>query len=517
MTTVNEIITNSIIAKLEEGYIPWHKPWFGMPTTGNIFTGKPYGFMNQMLVEHEGGYMSLKQMNEHNVQITADCPEDLYKLTKWQKHAPTFRREEAEGYHKVTPEEWAEFSNNLKFSALSDLVVNYWQKTVEKKDKDGNVIRKEDGTPETKKLPPALRYVSVLWAGYTDHDYKLPETNIKRIEKPQALMDYYVNREGIKLKEIKGDRAFFRPATDEIQVPCLQQFKDAREFYSTCFHEMTHSSGVSKRLNRDMKGWFGDPHYAKEELVAEIGAAFLCNRCGFEASLDNTAAYIQSWLKVLNNDKNLVIEASRNAGCAADFITDGFEELPEPEPTPEPEPQATPETPTVKSVKRTGMAAAAAKLAADKKRGVSCINNGMHLYTNSYMMILSEKDLGIPETEKKITSDVSRLIPLTDNMIDMPPIKELRAAAAKVKQAGKGLTPVMFLPNGGVVDLKYITMAARSGFNTIHYITEKPYHPINCKYWNGNAYNDDCAVICPFNASKKDATVIDEKYGYIIK
>jgi antirestriction protein ArdC len=94
------------------------------------------------------------------------------------------------------------------------------------------------------------------------------------------------------------------------------------EYYSTFFHEIIHSTGHEKRLNRSLKNGFGSESYAKEELIAELGSVFLNNHYGIETSntFDNSTAYIQSWLKALKDDKKLIVTASTQAEKAANYV-----------------------------------------------------------------------------------------------------------------------------------------------------------------------------------------------------
>jgi antirestriction protein ArdC len=111
---------------------------------------------------------------------------------------------------------------------------------------------------------------------------------------------------------------------DTVNMPKPKLFDGPEEYYSTLFHELTHSTGHARRLNRQTLTDlcpFGSTNYSKEELVAEMGAAFLCGVSGIEnLTVDNSAAYVASWLRVLRNDKHLVILAAAQAQRAADFI-----------------------------------------------------------------------------------------------------------------------------------------------------------------------------------------------------
>ena len=142
-------------------------------------------------------------------------------------------------------------------------------------------------------------------------------------EAAQQIVDGYVDRSGITLKHEEGDRAFYRPSSDMVVVPEISQFKSTAEYYSTLFHELTHSTGHASRLDRLVKAaFFGTESYSKEELVAEIGAATLVNHVGLEtvSSLRNSAAYIQNWLKVLKDDKRFIVSAAGKAEKAVQLI-----------------------------------------------------------------------------------------------------------------------------------------------------------------------------------------------------
>lgn len=118
--------------------------------------------------------------------------------------------------------------------------------------------------------------------------------------------------------------AAYNPMMDIIKVPPREDFSNIPEYYSTLFHEMVHSTGHSDRLDRDEVAnvnRFGSEPYSREELVAEIGAAMLCGFAGIDNStIDNSVAYINSWLKRLKNDKRLVVYAAARAQRAVDYI-----------------------------------------------------------------------------------------------------------------------------------------------------------------------------------------------------
>jgi antirestriction protein ArdC len=142
------------------------------------------------------------------------------------------------------------------------------------------------------------------------------------VESAEKVVNDYFSRESCKLNVKLSDKAYYCPSTDEVVVPQLDQYDSADEYYSTTLHEMTHSTGHSSRLNRDLGNFFGSDPYAKEELIAEIGAAFLTNKCGLdsEKAFKSSVAYIQSWSRRFKEDKRLIVSAATKAQKAVEFI-----------------------------------------------------------------------------------------------------------------------------------------------------------------------------------------------------
>lgn len=144
---------------------------------------------------------------------------------------------------------------------------------------------------------------------------------IDRISRCEAVIENWKDKPEIRHAQ---QQAFYRPSADFINMPQMATFKNSEEHYSTLFHEATHATSHKKRLNRQgitETAPFGTPRYSKEELVAEMGAGFLCGFTGIDyATIDNSASYIQGWLSKLRNDKKLVILAAAQAQKAADYI-----------------------------------------------------------------------------------------------------------------------------------------------------------------------------------------------------
>jgi len=136
-----------------------------------------------------------------------------------------------------------------------------------------------------------------------------------------AAAEALIKASGARIIE-GGARAFYRPADDEIHMPDRERFENAENFYAVNLHELTHWTGHASRCNRDLKGRFGDDAYAMEELIAELGAAFLCAETGIQGRVEHHASYIKSWLKVLKSDHRAIITAASKASQAARFLID---------------------------------------------------------------------------------------------------------------------------------------------------------------------------------------------------
>ena len=134
----------------------------------------------------------------------------------------------------------------------------------------------------------------------------------------------YTKRTRKPLIQHMGNRACYNPRSDTVTLPLQTAFQSPEEYYSTAFHELTHSTMHEDRLNRKVTGQvhtFGDEEYSKEELVAECGASFLCGHAGIvQRTIENSAAYLAGWLKALKNDRTLLIHAAAQAQKASDYI-----------------------------------------------------------------------------------------------------------------------------------------------------------------------------------------------------
>jgi antirestriction protein ArdC len=270
---VYEIVTDKIIAALESGTPPWRKPWTaGIPR--NAITNRPYSGINSLFLNlapySDPRWLTMKQANARGG-----------KIRKGEK---------------------------------STLVV-FWKQ---------NTITQETDTGEiTEKTVPFLRYY-LCWNVEQCGGLDLPALETGKVDviaDAEAIVAAMPNPP--RVDHDGGSRAFYRPQLDSIHLPQRNGFDSAGEYYSTMFHELTHSTGHQSRLYRQTLTEvvpFGSETYSKEELVAEFGAAFLCAHAGIENTIDNSAAYIQGWLKALKNDPKLAIISASQGQKAADYI-----------------------------------------------------------------------------------------------------------------------------------------------------------------------------------------------------
>lgn len=184
-------------------------------------------------------------------------------------------------------------------------------------------VKKDEQTDEEFKLKPVIRYYHVF---NVEQCEGLSIPNIKQREvNPITSCEEIINGMPLRPRIVfTGSEAFYKPVSDHIQIPQQNNFKTDASFYETIFHELTHATGHPSRLNRKevmSVARFGSKEYSKEELTAEMGAAFLCGTAVIDnITLSNSASYIQSWLNALNNDNKLLIQAAGRAQKAVDYI-----------------------------------------------------------------------------------------------------------------------------------------------------------------------------------------------------
>lgn len=286
-----EIVTQKILEALEKGVIPWQKPWrynssYGDGLARSMSTKKPYNGMNRIilwLVGNEQGYTNPWWGTFNIVSQYGGAVREGEKCVRVIAWTPVYKDAEDDNgekeiafmkpyYHRIFNAEQADWENGFPF---------------------------EVGTKEeepTKTNDPIAHAEAVLVSGY-------------------------LNVQGIPVKDGNG-MAFYSPSQDVIGMPTLDTFISSAEYYHTLAHEIGHSTGHQKRLDREegMKSLFGNHDYSKEELVAELTASFVCDTIGLEVDYNNAAAYIGSWLKKLNDNKKWFLEAASKAEKAMAYI-----------------------------------------------------------------------------------------------------------------------------------------------------------------------------------------------------
>jgi antirestriction protein ArdC len=188
--------------------------------------------------------------------------------------------------------------------------------------------KKDETCEDDGRAPFVLCYYTVFNVeqcdGLTLPQIEQPTTapEIDADETCEAIVAGWENRPSLHLTTETEHRAYYRPSTDAVHMPVRSRFVDTPHYYSTLFHELVHSTGHESRLNRTFGAHFGDELYSKEELVAEMGAAFLCAIAEIdnEHTGRNTTAYIQSWISKLEEDNRLMVHAAANAQKAVDSI-----------------------------------------------------------------------------------------------------------------------------------------------------------------------------------------------------
>lgn len=280
---VYEMVTARVMEQMKSGIIPWHRPWTGVVDGAiNYVTRKPYSLLNQMLLGRDGEWLTFKQIKERG--------------------------------------------GSIKKGASAGMVVFYTKFTYTKD------TRKDDRTIVAEEHEiPVLRYYNVFHiSDCTGIESKMdtqPKNETKPIERAEEIVNGYVTREqGLKFQNDKpSNRAYYSPATDAVVVPMISQYKDAEEYYSTTFHELTHSTMKKSRCDREADNKmaaFGSKDYSREELVAELGAAYLCTNAQLnnEKCFRNSVGYLQGWLRALANDSKMIVWAASRAEKAARYI-----------------------------------------------------------------------------------------------------------------------------------------------------------------------------------------------------
>jgi antirestriction protein ArdC len=278
-SSVYQIVTEQILRQLESGVVPWRKPWRAeLPC--NLVSGKEYRGINPFLLASQG-----------------------YGSRYW-----------------LTFNQAAKLGGHVRKGEKSS-IVTFWNIGEEK------TVRDAGGNERTSK-PFLLRFYRVFNLEQTEGiadklGLGKATPRVPSIEQCEAIVKGMPNPPAIQ----QDARAWYRPSTDTVGLPSISLFNSPEEYYSTLYHELTHSTGHGSRVGRegieDIAA-FGSESYSKEELIAEMGAAMLCGVTGMSpATIPNSAAYIQGWMNRLRGDSKLLVSAASQAQKAADYIQGG--------------------------------------------------------------------------------------------------------------------------------------------------------------------------------------------------
>jgi antirestriction protein ArdC len=273
-------LTDKIVAALEAGVAPWRRPWDpnacgGSTAPVNAATGHRYRGVNLFV------------LGMSPLAVASDDP-------RWC----SYRQAAARGWQvrmgeKATPV--------------------YFYKPIEIEDKTG------DGDRETRRIP-MLRVFSVFHASQIDGAPALaPPAATKTVPERIQDVEVIVEASGVAVR-IGGDRAFYSPALDVIQMPPDEAFLGPEQRAAVVLHELSHATGHPTRLSRDLSGSFGSASYAKEELRAELTSVAVGSIIGLPCDIPNHASYLQSWIDVLKQDRREIFRAAAEAQRMADYI-----------------------------------------------------------------------------------------------------------------------------------------------------------------------------------------------------
>ena len=276
-------VTERIIADLEKGVRTWMKPWSGGNAEGRItlplrHCGTPYRGINILL-------------------LWSEAIEKGYTSSKWM----TYRQADELGGH-------------VRKGEHGSLVVFANKITKAETDDNGQDVEREI---------PYMKGYTVFNVeqidGLPEDYYDVPSAEVKKMQLLEEAEAFFKGTAAIF--QHGGNRAYYAPALDTIRLPMPEAFRDPESYAATKAHELTHWTAHETRLARTLGKRFGDEAYAAEELVAELGAAFLCSTLGITPEQrEDHAAYVGHWLKVLKQDKRAIFTAASHAQKACDYL-----------------------------------------------------------------------------------------------------------------------------------------------------------------------------------------------------
>ena len=276
-----EMVADRVLEEMEKGVAPWNQPWFGSERFVSHVNGKHYSLLNCILLGKPGEYATFNQISKEGGKVKKGAKSKFVVLWNPMK--------------KIVMDDTGEEKEKTYFILKYYRVFNL---------NDCENIKK--------------RYLN-------DDDTRFVHEVDRNAE--DVINAYCAANPMLKIvRDEQSNRAFYRPSEDLITVPMMEQFEKIEEFYSTLFHEMTHSTGHWSRLGRfkdtGVVAAFGGEDYGKEELIAELGAAALCGKCGIESrdSFRNSTAYLKGWMEAIKGNPEMIVAAAGKADKAVAFI-----------------------------------------------------------------------------------------------------------------------------------------------------------------------------------------------------
>lgn len=301
-TDLYQQVTDKIIAALEKGTVPWRKPWRmvdkpnGSSLPANAVTGRQYSGVNIPLL-----WMAAEERG--------------FSSDRWL----TYLQAQQLGGH-------------VRQGETSSLAVVYKKFEKQATDLGGNAVFDDEGNPlmEPRSMLKTLQLFNIQQCEGLPLEISGKSVSLMSEEEIETLSPPVVNRvieifnsTGVSVAFLEQNRAFYRTTTDDIVMPTSGQFYTEADYWATLLHELIHATGHEKRLNREgitsSSRKFGDPVYAFEELIAEMGSAFLCAELGVYGEVQHES-YISGWLAKLKEDKRALFSACRKAREATDFL-----------------------------------------------------------------------------------------------------------------------------------------------------------------------------------------------------
>ena len=294
LNKMREQIANRFIAALQEERIPWHQEWQNVIAPYNAVTGRGYRGLNYF-------WLACIAMDKN------------YADPRWC----TFNQAKDKGWKVIKGEK----GTRVEFWSMYD--------TKTKKKLTPSQVKKLRDTLELSEFHDRVKPISNVFTVFNGEQLdgipKLKVENRRLFSTAELieLRDRLLKNMELRLRE-GGNEAFYSPTNDYVNMPMIERFDGAYSYMSTFLHESAHASGAKHRLNRDLSGRFGSESYAKEELRAEIASAFTASATGIKyeqsPTMENHAAYIQNWIKVLENNPNELFAAIKDAEKISDYL-----------------------------------------------------------------------------------------------------------------------------------------------------------------------------------------------------